>query len=138
MRFRRCFTAQKASTLYPELVARFPDPTKRGGLFLDWFKGNEDVQEVQLIHKRRLIQENKAESIYQKLTKTGLMKHFHHDEEYVEMVIQQCKKRKLFSTKNTSSTGSWRRKTSRCRRLSKWRLELKGRHWSLMEWRSLA
>ena len=97
MRFRRRFTAQKATTLYPELVARFKDPTKRGGLFLDWFKGNEDVQEVQLIHKRRLIQENKAESIYQKLTKTGLMKHFHDDEDYVELVIQQCKKKKLFS-----------------------------------------
>ena len=97
MRFTRRFSAHKASKLYPELVERFNDPAKRAALFLDWFKGHENLQEVQLVHKRRLLSENKSTNSYHKLTKKALLEHFHQGVDYVELVIQNCKKKKLFS-----------------------------------------
>ena len=67
MRFCRRLSTKKAKEQYPQLVAEFADPKKRTSLFVDWFKGREDLANVALIFKKRHTNSKESKLKYRKL-----------------------------------------------------------------------
>eukprot|EP00969_Alexandrium_andersonii_P273384 12083615-Alexandrium_andersonii.AAC.1 len=83
MRFMRRFSGARVGARYPELTAKFRDPTQRAALFKDFCKNDGDLNAIQLVHKRRHELKQKGKKLFTKMTKQDMMDKWHNDEDYV-------------------------------------------------------
>ncbi len=89
MRFYNKMQTKKAK-MYPELLARFIDKSKRPELFKDFFASGENLDKVQITHTRRVLQEQFKEAELVPMTDAELMDRYKQDAVYVALVKQDC------------------------------------------------
>jgi hypothetical protein len=65
----------------------------RNSLFIDWYQGKEQLEEMVLTHTRRISQKQKGAIKYKPLSKADLLHKYHQDEVYVDKLMADCKKR---------------------------------------------
>ena len=96
MRFVRKMSGKRLRETKPELIESFNDKAKRAVMFEDWFKSGEKLEEVELGHKRRIVQKKKAAATFRPLSKKDLLKKYHNDAEHVEKIIADCKNKNRY------------------------------------------
>ena len=94
MRFLRKFATKRMQRKYPELVERFRDEGQRKSLWNDFFSCSEEINHVNLLHFRRMIQKQKSEMVLRPHTHDGLMIKYNHDAAYVALVVKDAVNRR--------------------------------------------
>jgi len=70
----------------------FNDEKKRATLFLDYFKGEENLEKVMVLHKRRILKQKLAKATYRPKTMDQLEVRFP-EKAYRDLIVDECKKR---------------------------------------------